>query len=269
MDGRDVESSARLHEDKPGMQALLRGDVRGALPWREGSPIRAGLRPAACSRKTGGSAPLANTEDSIFVNSMSDLFHDGVPDDYIDAVADVMVKANWHTYQVLTKRSADWRSCFRLGCDWRPQRGTYGGASASRTEHTACRGFLICSRHQPRFDSSPSNRCWKTWGQLDLRGIHWVIVGGESGHGARPMQLRVGGIHPRPMRRCEGAVLLQTMGWTTQEASRKETGRKDVRRVTEATVRSRLPSGRASPMGRRIENRYSGTGLVVPAFAAD
>src|SRR5579875_3056470 len=42
----------------------------------------------------------------IFVNSMSDLFHDGVPDDYIEAVAEVMVRANWHTYQVLTKRSA-------------------------------------------------------------------------------------------------------------------------------------------------------------------
>src|SRR5499427_10628821 len=41
----------------------------------------------------------------IFVNSMSDLFHEGVPDDYIKTVADVMVKANWHTYQVLTKRS--------------------------------------------------------------------------------------------------------------------------------------------------------------------
>ena len=41
----------------------------------------------------------------IFVNSMSDLFHDAVPEDYIDAVANVMVRANWHTYQVLTKRS--------------------------------------------------------------------------------------------------------------------------------------------------------------------
>src|SRR5881398_2617717 len=42
---------------------------------------------------------------TVFVNSMSDLFHDGVPDDYIVAVASVMTAANWHTYQVLTKRS--------------------------------------------------------------------------------------------------------------------------------------------------------------------
>ena len=41
----------------------------------------------------------------IFVNSMSDLFHEGVPDAYIESVVEVMVKANWHTYQVLTKRS--------------------------------------------------------------------------------------------------------------------------------------------------------------------
>src|ERR1700704_7022456 len=45
----------------------------------------------------------------IFVNSMSDLFHDAVPDDYIAAVADVMVSADWHTYQVLTKRPARMR----------------------------------------------------------------------------------------------------------------------------------------------------------------
>src|SRR3981189_3291763 len=45
------------------------------------------------------------TPKMIFVNSMSDLFHDAVPEDYIDAVANVMVRANWHTYQVLTKRS--------------------------------------------------------------------------------------------------------------------------------------------------------------------
>jgi protein gp37 len=46
------------------------------------------------------------TPKMIFVNSMSDLFHPGVPDDYIEAVASVMAKADWHTYQVLTKRSA-------------------------------------------------------------------------------------------------------------------------------------------------------------------
>src|SRR5581483_7310808 len=45
------------------------------------------------------------TPKMVFVNSMSDLFHEAVPDSYIEAVADVMVSANWHTFQVLTKRS--------------------------------------------------------------------------------------------------------------------------------------------------------------------
>jgi len=52
-------------------------------------------------------APLLwRTPKLVFVNSMSDLFHDSVPEDYIEAVCRVMVKANWHTFQVLTKRSA-------------------------------------------------------------------------------------------------------------------------------------------------------------------
>src|SRR6201998_4742126 len=59
------------------------------------------------------SAPLAwRTPKRIFVNSMSDLFHDDIPDDYIARVAEVMVSAHWHTYQVLTKRSG--RMCEML-----------------------------------------------------------------------------------------------------------------------------------------------------------
>lgn len=53
------------------------------------------------------------TPKMIFVNSMSDLFHDGVPDEYIETVARVMMKAKWHTYQILTKRSARMASLLR------------------------------------------------------------------------------------------------------------------------------------------------------------
>ena len=49
----------------------------------------------------------------VFVNSVSDLFHEGVPDDYIAEVADVMVRADWHTYQILTKRSARMRDLLK------------------------------------------------------------------------------------------------------------------------------------------------------------
>ncbi|HEX5273203.1 MAG TPA: DUF5131 family protein, partial [Gemmataceae bacterium] len=55
------------------------------------------------------------TPQMVFVNSMSDLFHEGVPDDYVLAVARVMRAANWHTYQVLTKRSERLRDMLRGG----------------------------------------------------------------------------------------------------------------------------------------------------------
>ena len=81
------------------MQALLRGDVRGVKghPYEQGFDLR--LVPEKLAEPLRWRAPRR-----IFVNSMSDLFHEEVPDDYIAAVADAMVQADWHTYQVLTKR---------------------------------------------------------------------------------------------------------------------------------------------------------------------
>ena len=64
---------------------------------------------------------------------------------------------------------------------------TSGGASASRTEARLAADRRICGRRRPRCGSCPSSRCWKTSGRSTSTGIHWVIVGGESGHGARPM----------------------------------------------------------------------------------
>src|ERR1051326_2862609 len=95
----------------------------------------------------------------IFVNSMSDLFHDGVPDEYIEKVCRVMLAANWHTYQILTKR-AD-----RLA--------------------TLLQGKLRGAKPNVAFLSVEP--LLEDLGKLNLSGIHWVIVGGESGPGARPM----------------------------------------------------------------------------------
>jgi len=64
----------------------------------------------------------------IFVNSMSDLFHEGIPDDYIEAVARVMVQANWHTFQVLTKRSIRMRDLLKTKLKFAAQRKMSGGA---------------------------------------------------------------------------------------------------------------------------------------------
>jgi protein gp37 len=123
----------------------------------------------------------------IFVNSMSDLFHEGIPDDYIEAVAGVMLRANWHTYQVLTKRSDRMLNLLRGKLQ-----------SAAKSEHIWW-GVSIDTRKYglPRLKhlhASPASVRFlsiepllENIGRFSLKGISWVIVGGESGFGARPL----------------------------------------------------------------------------------
>jgi protein gp37 len=124
----------------------------------------------------------------IFVNSMSDLFQDGVPDDYIEAVADVMLKANWHTYQVLTKRSA--RMAALLSTRLRAAAAAHHiwwGVSVEDTKYGVPRIWdLQRSPATVRFLSIEP--LLEDLGTLNLQGIHWVIVGGESGLGARTLR---------------------------------------------------------------------------------
>lgn len=124
----------------------------------------------------------------VFVNSMSDLFHDQVPDEYIERVARVMVEANWHTYQVLTKRAARLRQLlggrlkFAATAD-----NIWWGVSVENKKHGLPRiDFLRKAPAGVRFLSVEP--LLEDLGELDLGGIHWVIVGGESGRGARPMK---------------------------------------------------------------------------------
>jgi len=124
----------------------------------------------------------------IFVNSMSDVFHEDIPDDYIGAITDVMVEANWHTYQVLTKRSPRMRDLLRTRLRFAAnQPHIWWGVSVEnrrfgkpRIEH------LQEAPASVRFLSIEP--LLEDLGALDLSGIHWVIVGGESGFGARPMK---------------------------------------------------------------------------------
>jgi protein gp37 len=124
----------------------------------------------------------------IFVNSMSDLFHDGVPDEYIEAVARVMVRARWHTYQILTKRSARMASLLRGRLGFAAQAPhIWWGVSVENKQHGLPRlRDLQGSPASVRFLSVEP--LLEGLGQLDLTGIHWVIVGGESGQGARPLK---------------------------------------------------------------------------------
>ena len=119
---------------------------------------------------------------TIFVNSMSDLFHENVPLDYIQRVFDVMRRAHWHRFQVLTKR-ADRLAELAPKLPWEPniwmgvsvESDRYRGRiDALRQADAAIRFLSLEPLLGPVHD-------------LNLQGIHWVIVGGESGPGARPM----------------------------------------------------------------------------------
>jgi protein gp37 len=124
----------------------------------------------------------------VFVNSMSDLFQPDVPDAYAEAVAQVMVKAKWHTYQVLTKRSERLRDLLngrlRFAAD---QKHIWWGVSVEDRKYGLPR--ISHLRNAPaavRFLSVEP--LLEDLGDIDLSGINWVIVGGESGPGARPIK---------------------------------------------------------------------------------
>jgi protein gp37 len=124
----------------------------------------------------------------IFVNSMSDMFHEGVPDEYIIAIAEVMRVANWHTYQVLTKRAE--RLCSLLQGKLRAladARHIWWGVSVENRSQGVPRIQLLreSGAAMPFLSIEP---LLEDLGEIDLSGIAWVIVGGESGHGARPMK---------------------------------------------------------------------------------
>jgi protein gp37 len=122
------------------------------------------------------------TPKRIFVNSMSDLFHEDVPTDYIKQVFDVMGRAHWHQYQVLTKRSD---RVFELSKElkWVPQ--IWMGVSVETDKYTFRIDDLRKTGAHIKFLSLEP--LLGPLGKLNLRGIDWAIVGGESGPGARPV----------------------------------------------------------------------------------
>lgn len=131
-----------------------------------------------------------STPKTVFVNSMSDLFQDDVPDEYIEAVANVMLTANWHTYQVLTKRAERLQTLLTTRLLQSAQANhIWWGVSVEDQRYGIPRvQQLQRTNAKTRFLSIEP--LLEDLGPLDLSGIHWVIVGGESGPGARPMQPR-------------------------------------------------------------------------------
>jgi len=129
--------------------------------------------------------PLKRKKPTVyFVNSMSDLFHEEITDNFLDKVFDVIKRTPQHTYQILTKRSERLPEYFKtracppnvwLGVSVEDKK--YG---MPRIEHLRCVDATI------RFLSVEP--LLEDIGSIDLSNIHWVIVGGESGSSARPMQ---------------------------------------------------------------------------------
>ncbi len=145
-------------------------------PYEQGFDLR--LVPEALE------APLAwKRPRTIFVNSMSDLFHEEVPLDYIQRVFDVMVRADWHTFQILTKRSERLRE-LAPQLPW--PRNVWQGVTVESQSYVHRIRDLETVPAAVRFLSlEPLLSAIPT---LPLDEIHWVIVGGESGHRARPMK---------------------------------------------------------------------------------
>lgn len=120
---------------------------------------------------------------TIFVNSMSDLFHKDVPEEFILRVFEVMARADWHQFQVLTKRS-DRLLDLSTKLPWRPH--IWMGVSVENLNYVhriddlrEADAFVKFLSLEPLLGQLP---------RLNLQRIDWVIVGGESGPGARPME---------------------------------------------------------------------------------
>ena len=132
------------------------------------------------------SAPLDwRKPKRIFVNSMSDLFQTPVPESFIRSVWEIMEQAHWHTFQILTKRPERMRDVLKAG-KFPTLKNVWLGTSVESQEYV---GRIATLRETPahiRFVSFEP-----LIGPIvdaDLSGIHWAIVGGESGPGARPME---------------------------------------------------------------------------------
>lgn len=193
-DGTAIEWTDATWNPVTGCTKITRGcdncyAARFAERWRgiAGHPFENGfdltLRPERVGQPLRWKRPRM-----IFVNSMSDLFHKKVPRSFIDSVFDTMEAAHWHTFQVLTKRSSPMRNYLR---------GRYGDERGPG--HIWCGVSVEDADGVPRIThlrESPAGVRFLSVepligavGEMDLTGIDWVIAGGESGPGARPIHL--------------------------------------------------------------------------------
>jgi protein gp37 len=147
----------------------------GAFNYRNGFDVT--LQPQMLERPLEWKKP-----QRIFVNSMSDLFHVDVPTDYVGKVFDVMKRAHWHQFQVLTKRSG---RLLKLSSQLPWPDNVWMGVSVESPDFKRRIDHLRATPARVKFLSLEP--LIAPLGKLNLAGIDWVIAGGESGPGARPM----------------------------------------------------------------------------------
>ncbi|MDP2871803.1 MAG: phage Gp37/Gp68 family protein [Bacillota bacterium] len=120
---------------------------------------------------------------TVFVNSMSDVFHEDVPFDFVHGIFETMEKASWHTFQLLTKRPERLLE-FAREANWPDN--VWAGVSVENRAYLPRLDHLREVPAAVRFVSFEP--LLGSLGEINLSGIDWVIVGGESGPGARPME---------------------------------------------------------------------------------
>jgi protein gp37 len=180
----------------------------------------------------------------IFVNSMSDLFHEGIPFEYIRQVFDVMNKANWHEYQVLTKRAERLQDLNGV-IKWAPN--IWMGVSVENSDYVWRIDHLRRTNAYVKFLSvepllGPIR-------DLKLHGIDWVIVGGESGPDARPMKKEwVIDIRDQCLR-SDVAFFFKQWGGVFKKKSGRELEGRTWDEMPAVVAGRACPLGRQSPLG--------------------
>jgi protein gp37 len=208
------------------------------------------------------------TPKMIFVNSMSDLFHDLVPDEYIVAVARVMAAANWHTFQVLTKRSKRLRQLLSTQLGFAAtQPHIWWGVSVENKKHGVPRiDHLRAAPAAVRFLSVEP--LLEDIGKVNLHGIGWVIVGGESGNGARPMDKEwVLSIRDQ----CQGnrvPFFFKQWGGVRKSAAGRKLDGKTYDGFPDRIQQPVLDAQRCSAMARVIESPFLSGNFIDPSALA-
>lgn len=183
MDGADLEPAVGCTKKSPGCKNCYAEGMAKRLQAMGAPGYEGGFALQILPQRLED--PLKRKKPTtFFVNSMSDLFHERIPESYIEQVLDVIARTPQHTYQILTKRE------LRLSRFFRGREvpdNAWLGVSVENRRHGVPR--IEHLRHVPaRVRFLSVEPLLEDIGELNLSGIHWVIVGGESGPKARPMK---------------------------------------------------------------------------------